>query len=65
MPQSAIRPLTTIAAEQSLDDAMRTMRRRNAHMAQVRDSGLLLGIVTLEDLIEEFVGTVRDWTHES
>lgn len=65
VPQSAIRPLTTIAAEQSLDDAMRTMRRRNAHMAQVRDSGLLLGIVTLEDLIEEFVGTVRDWTHES
>ena len=24
----------------------------------------VLGLVTLEDVIEELVGTVRDWTHD-
>lgn len=48
----------------TLDAAMRLMRRRSAHMAEVRERGQLLGIITLEDLIEEYVGTVRDWTHE-
>ncbi|MCK7637105.1 hemolysin family protein [Corynebacterium pygosceleis] len=63
--QSELRPLITVEAAGTLDDTMRLMRRRSAHMAQVRDErGELVGIVTLEDLIEEFVGTVRDWTHE-
>ncbi|PRQ12029.1 hypothetical protein C1Y63_02850 [Corynebacterium sp. 13CS0277] len=62
--RAEIRTLTTIDGQDSLDEAMRSMRRRSVHIAQVRDNGTLLGIVTLEDLIEEFVGTVRDWTHE-
>ena len=47
-----------------LDEALRTMHRRSAHMAQVRAGGELIGLITLEDLIEEYVGTVNDWTHE-
>ncbi|APT84717.1 hemolysin family protein [Corynebacterium aquilae] len=62
--RSEIRTLTTIDGDASLDEAMRDMRRRSVHIAQVRSAGTLLGIVTLEDLIEEYVGTVRDWTHE-
>ena len=48
----------------SLDDALTAMHRRSAHMAQVRDNGELVGVLALEDLIEEYVGTVTDWTHE-
>lgn len=64
LPRSSLRPLTTLEATATLDQAMTTMRKRRAHMAQVRDSGQLIGLITLEDLIEEYVGTVRDWTHK-
>ncbi|WJZ02581.1 hemolysin family protein [Corynebacterium freiburgense] len=64
IPRSALRPLTTVDGTGTLDDVLQLMHRRNAHMAQVRQRGEVIGIVTLEDLIEEYVGTVRDWTHE-
>ena len=44
---------------------MREMRRRSAHMAMAVGDGGPVGIVTLEDLIEEHIGVVRDWTHET
>lgn len=65
LPRQSLRPLTTIEAGTSLDQAMAIMRKRRAHMAQVREEGQLIGLVTLEDLIEEYVGTVRDWTHKN
>lgn len=65
VPRSMIRPLFTVDAAVSFDEAMRIMRRNNAHMAQVREHGALIGVVTLEDLIEEYVGTVKDWTHSA
>lgn len=64
LPRSSLRRLISVDGSTTLDAAMRLMRRRSAHMAEVRERGQLLGIVTLEDLIEEYVGTVRDWTHE-
>lgn len=60
-----LRTLTNVTATIMLDDGLRLMRRRKAHMAQVSKDGRVVGIVTLEDLIEEYVGTVRDWTHEA
>ena len=60
-----IRPLTTIEGSQSMDDALALLHRRSAHMAEVHDNGNLVGVVALEDLIEEYVGTVSDWTHEA
>ena len=64
LPRSSLRRLISVDGSTTLDAAMRLMRRRSAHMAEVRERGQLLGIITLEDLIEEYVGTVRDWTHE-
>ena len=64
LPRSSLRRLIFVDGSTTLDAAMRLMRRRSAHMAEVRERGQLLGIITLEDLIEEYVGTVRDWTHE-
>ncbi len=62
--RSELRPLTNVDADGLMDDVLHTMHRRSAHMAQVRQRGELLGVITLEDLIEEYVGTVNDWTHE-
>ena len=64
LPRSSLRRLISVDGSTTLDAAMRLMRRRSAHMAEVRERGQLLGIITIEDLIEEYVGTVRDWTHE-
>jgi CBS domain containing-hemolysin-like protein len=43
---------------------MRQLRQTSSHMAQVIENGRVVGVVTLEDIIEELVGTVRDWTHD-
>lgn len=56
-----LRPLVTVAPDQSLRDALATMQARGAHMARVVESdGHTLGVVTLEDVLEELVGDVVD-----
>lgn len=65
VPVSRIRRLSIVDGTGSLDDALTSMHRRSAHMAQVRVNGELIGVLALEDIIEEYVGTVSDWTHES
>ena len=64
IPRADLRPLTIVDGSGTMDEALRKLHRRSAHMAQVRDRGELIGVITLEDLIEEYVGTVNDWTHE-
>lgn len=64
IPRTELRPLTIVDGSGTMDEALRKLHRRSAHMAQVRDRGELIGVITLEDLIEEYVGTVNDWTHE-
>ncbi|STC95829.1 hemolysin family protein [Corynebacterium renale] len=64
IPREDIRPLISIDATMALDEALHTMHVKSAHMAQVIQDGQMKGVVTLEDIIEEYVGTVSDWTHE-
>ena len=64
VPRAKIRPLSSVDGAQTLDDALTSLHRRSAHMAQVRDNGVVVGVLALEDVIEEYVGTVADWTHE-
>lgn len=62
--RAEIRPLTNVDAAGTIDEALHLLHKRSAHMAQVRDRGTLIGVITLEDLIEEYVGTFSDWTHQ-
>jgi CBS domain containing-hemolysin-like protein len=59
-----IRPFAPVAADDALHDALETLQRRGAHMARVVDgTGRTLGLATLEDVIEELVGEIRDAAH--
>lgn len=61
-----IRPLPQLASTLTLEQATTQLREHSAHLAAVTDAnGTTLGLVALEDLVEEFVGTVRDGTHRS
>ncbi|MET8130888.1 MULTISPECIES: hemolysin family protein [unclassified Streptomyces] len=66
VPQQMWRPMTTLRSELPLDDALTVMRRAATHLAQVADaSGKVLGLVTLEDVLELLVGEVRDPAHRN
>jgi magnesium and cobalt exporter, CNNM family len=56
-----IRPAAFLPTSVRLHDALRSLRRSSAHMAMVVDEhGGVEGLVTLEDLLEEIVGDIRD-----
>ncbi|GAA1931899.1 hemolysin family protein [Nocardioides marmoribigeumensis] len=59
-----IRSFATIRPSQRLHEAFSTLRRRGAHLGRVvDDEGELLGLVALEDVLEELVGEIRDSVH--
>ncbi|MCU0663530.1 MAG: CNNM domain-containing protein [Myxococcota bacterium] len=55
------RPLLATTEKTPIEGLFAEMQRRRIHMALVTDSrGQWTGLVTLEDIIEELVGTIRD-----
>jgi CBS domain containing-hemolysin-like protein len=57
----ALRPHQEIAPDVSLSDALRLFRRERRHLAVVRGpDGLVQGIITLEDVLEQIVGAIED-----
>lgn len=64
VPPSRIRGLPELPADARLDEAVAALRRAQSHLAvAVAADDTVLGVVALEDLVEEYVGTVRDATH--
>jgi CBS domain containing-hemolysin-like protein len=63
IPPKRIRDMLTLHAELDLEDALARMQGKGVHLARVIDSdGRELGIMFLEDVIEELVGEVQDAT---
>lgn len=61
IPPDAVRPLTFIGADTSLEEALTAMQARGTHIALVRDDdGDVIGAAMLEDVIERLVGEVVD-----
>lgn len=58
---SAVRYLPRIPATMTLPDALSRLRQDKSHLALVTASdGAVYAMVTLQDLVEDLVGTVRD-----
>jgi CBS domain containing-hemolysin-like protein len=63
LPAKYIRPLTSVKQSTSLRDTLAMMQQTGSHIAQVKgQKGLPVGIVMLEDVLEELVGPIRDDT---
>nr|WP_218861400.1 hemolysin family protein [Nocardioides panzhihuensis] len=59
-----IRPFATVSPDDALHETLETLQRRGAHLARVvREDGTTIGLATLEDVIEELVGEIRDAAH--
>jgi CBS domain containing-hemolysin-like protein len=59
-----VRPFALVHHDDLLHDTLEKLQRRGAHMARVVDAdGSTLGVATLEDVIEELVGEIRDTAH--
>ena len=55
------RPLARVAESTRLDEVLREMRRDRRHLALVLDEhGTVVGLITLEDILEELVGEIED-----
>jgi CBS domain containing-hemolysin-like protein len=64
VPRSRVRGLPEVPTDARLDEALTALRRSNSHLARaVRPDGVVVGVVALEDVVEEYIGTVRDATH--
>jgi putative hemolysin len=57
----ALYPATFLDPEEPLANAFRLFRKSHRPMAVVRDSsGIVRGLITLEDVLEEIVGDIED-----
>jgi CBS domain containing-hemolysin-like protein len=55
------RPLARVAESTRLDEVLRAMRRDRRHLAPWLDEhGTVVGLITLEDILEERVGEIED-----
>jgi magnesium and cobalt exporter, CNNM family len=56
-----VRPGYFVPESKKLDDLLREIRQKRTHMAIVVDEyGSVAGLVTIEDLVEEIVGDIKD-----
>ena len=61
MVRKLMRPVLFVPETKKTSDLLREMQRENIHLAVVIDEyGAVAGIVTMEDLVEEIVGEIRD-----
>jgi CBS domain containing-hemolysin-like protein len=61
VPEKRIRNLVSVSAGDEVEEALATMQRAGTHLARVVDpGGATLGVLFLEDVLEELVGEVRD-----
>lgn len=61
-PEQAPRPRRIVKTTPATpcDDLLFEMKRRRCHLAVVVEEGRSVGMVTMEDLVEELVGEIRD-----
>lgn len=63
IPPKRVREMVSVPVQADLEDVLAKMQERGIHVARVLDaSGEEVGVVFLEDVIEELVGEIQDAT---
>lgn len=60
VPRGRVRTLAVVGPADEIEETLAVMQRSGAHLAGVVADGVQLGVVFLEDILEELVGEVRD-----
>ncbi|WP_269937094.1 hemolysin family protein [Arthrobacter sp. HY1533] len=61
--EGRVRSMANLSADEEIEDVLATMQRTGTHMARVIDGGgQTMGVLFLEDVIEQLVGEIRDAT---
>ncbi len=60
VPAGRVREFAVTAPDHEVEAALAAMQRTGAHLARVDDDGAAVGVVFLEDILEELVGEVHD-----
>ena len=55
-----VRPLRTVGPHDNLEAIMQLLQKDGANMAVVVEGGRAVGLITLEDILEEIVGRIED-----
>lgn len=59
--QSLLRPASFVPENKKIDDLLREMQENRVHLAMVVDEyGGTSGLITLEDILEEVIGEIKD-----
>lgn len=64
IPSSLVRPMASVKISSTLRDALAVMQQTGAHLAKVTEGKSVIGVIALEDVIEELVGEIRDDTRK-
>ncbi len=64
VPLELVRRMPKIGIEQTVEDMLLVMQRNRRHMALVTAHGKVVGMATLEDVLEELVGEIYDETDQ-
>lgn len=60
VPAWRVRPFAIVRGHDEVEDVLAAMQRNGSHLARVEGDSGPVGIVFLEDILEELVGEVRD-----
>jgi len=60
VPAWRVRALAVVGPQDEIEDALAAMQRSGSHLARVDEGAQTVGVVFLEDILEELVGEVRD-----
>ncbi len=63
LPATLRRPMPRLRADLPLEQVLASLQRHKSHLGQVVDERGAIGVIALEDVVEEFVGEVEDATN--